>query len=146
MPPPPPLSIGVPVLLAMSVAGEGGGDPLDWLRNAVPGEPGVDYPILPAIQVTQVPSAYINPFRSITMLALSTLFMTQTNKHCICLHIVNKQTNNFVNVRPQYYILPLGRTLLNYKCKVLRVDGVYHWNKCDLIPDQLGHRSDVITQ
>ena len=41
----------MPVLLAMSVAGEGGGDPIDWLRNAVPGEPGVDYPILPAIQV-----------------------------------------------------------------------------------------------
>ena len=27
------------------------GDPLDWLRNAVPGEPGVDYPILASIQV-----------------------------------------------------------------------------------------------
>ena len=24
---------------------EGSSDPLDWLRDAVPGEPGVDYPI-----------------------------------------------------------------------------------------------------
>jgi hypothetical protein len=28
-----------------------GGDPLDWLRGSVPGEPGVDYPILASIQV-----------------------------------------------------------------------------------------------
>ena len=25
---------------------EGSSDPLDWLRDAIPGEPGVDYPIL----------------------------------------------------------------------------------------------------
>ena len=27
------------------------GDPLDWLRASVPGEPGQDYPVLSAIQV-----------------------------------------------------------------------------------------------
>ena len=27
-----------------------GGDPLDWLRESVPGEPGLDYPILSAVQ------------------------------------------------------------------------------------------------
>ena len=30
------------------------GDPLDWLRASVPGEPGQDYPILSAIQVIVV--------------------------------------------------------------------------------------------
>ena len=25
---------------------EGSSDPLDWLRDAIPGEPGIDYPIL----------------------------------------------------------------------------------------------------
>lgn len=28
---------------------EGSSDPLDWLRDAIPGEPGVDYPILSTI-------------------------------------------------------------------------------------------------
>ena len=28
---------------------EGSSDPLDWLRDAVPGEPGVDYPIFSAV-------------------------------------------------------------------------------------------------
>jgi len=30
--------------------GDHGDDPLDWLRNSVPGEPGVDYPVLASIQ------------------------------------------------------------------------------------------------
>ena len=30
------------------------GDPLDWLRASVPGEPGQDYPILNAIQVSLI--------------------------------------------------------------------------------------------
>jgi hypothetical protein len=29
-----------------------GGDPLDWLRNAIPGEPGVDYPIYSTVEQT----------------------------------------------------------------------------------------------
>ena len=28
------------------------GDPLDWLRDSVPGEPGVDYPVLAEVQDT----------------------------------------------------------------------------------------------
>lgn len=31
---------------------EGSSDPLDWLRDAIPGEPGVDYPILSGIADT----------------------------------------------------------------------------------------------
>ena len=31
--------------------GDHSGDPLDWLRASVPGEPGQDYPVLSAIQV-----------------------------------------------------------------------------------------------
>ena len=30
-----------------------GDDPLDWLRNSIPGEPGVDYPIFSAVEQTQ---------------------------------------------------------------------------------------------
>ena len=30
------------------------GDPLQWLRDSIPGEPGVDYPITSAIQVKSV--------------------------------------------------------------------------------------------
>ena len=29
-----------------------GDDPLDWLRDSLPGEPGVDYPILASVQET----------------------------------------------------------------------------------------------
>ena len=29
-----------------------GDNPLDWLRNSIPGEPGTDYPIMAATQVT----------------------------------------------------------------------------------------------
>ena len=48
---------GVQLSLALLASGESdSGDPLDWLRNAVPGEPGVDYPILASIQV---PSAVL---------------------------------------------------------------------------------------
>ena len=31
---------------------DGSSDPLDWLRDGVPGEPGVDYPIFAEIQET----------------------------------------------------------------------------------------------
>ena len=29
-----------------------GDDPLDWLRDSIPGEPGVDYPIFSAVEQT----------------------------------------------------------------------------------------------
>jgi len=45
--------LGVQLSLALLASGESdSGDPLDWLRNAVPGEPGVDYPVLASIQET----------------------------------------------------------------------------------------------
>ena len=31
---------------------EGSDDPLDWLRDSIPGEPGVDYPILADVEPT----------------------------------------------------------------------------------------------
>jgi hypothetical protein len=31
---------------------EGSDDPLDWLRESIPGEPGVDYPILADVEPT----------------------------------------------------------------------------------------------
>ena len=37
--------------LVSSVESEGD-DPLDWLRNSIPGEPGTDYPIMAATQTT----------------------------------------------------------------------------------------------
>jgi hypothetical protein len=45
--------LGVQLSLVLLASGESdSGDPLDWLRNAVPGEPGVDYPVLASIQET----------------------------------------------------------------------------------------------
>jgi hypothetical protein len=46
--------LGVFLWQVLSVSAEGpeGSDPLDWLRNSVPGEPGTDYPILSSIQET----------------------------------------------------------------------------------------------
>lgn len=43
-----------PAMLARpSLAAESEGDnPLDWLRNSIPGEPGTDYPIMAATQET----------------------------------------------------------------------------------------------
>ena len=41
----PSVSLSVPSLKADGGEGEGG-DRLQWLRDSVPGEPGVDYPIL----------------------------------------------------------------------------------------------------
>ena len=43
---------GPVLLLPLQVPAEGGGDPLDWLRSSVPGEPGVDYPLLASVQDT----------------------------------------------------------------------------------------------
>ena len=31
---------------------DGSDDPLDWLRNSIPGEPGVDYPIFADVEDT----------------------------------------------------------------------------------------------
>ena len=39
------------VSFTLSVEKEGD-DPLDWLRDSIPGEPGVDYPILASVQET----------------------------------------------------------------------------------------------
>ena len=43
---------GVHLCLVLLSRAKGGGDPLDWLRNAVPGEPGVHYPVLVSVQET----------------------------------------------------------------------------------------------
>ena len=43
---------GLAVTFAAGVEKEGD-DPLDWLRNSIPGEPGVDYPIFSAVEQTQ---------------------------------------------------------------------------------------------
>jgi len=45
------LAIGVSFSLTLCVEKEGD-DPLDWLRDSLPGEPGVDYPILADVQET----------------------------------------------------------------------------------------------
>ena len=42
---------GLAVTFAAGVEKEGD-DPLDWLRNSIPGEPGVDYPIFSAVEQT----------------------------------------------------------------------------------------------
>jgi len=50
----PLLSLGVALLLSPcvhSVENEGD-DPLQWLRNSIPGEPGTDYPIYPSVGET----------------------------------------------------------------------------------------------
>ena len=48
------------VCLSSSVLGveNEGDDPLDWLRSSIPGEPGTDYPIMAATQV----STHLTPF------------------------------------------------------------------------------------
>ena len=44
---------GVSVCLRSGLGVESeGDDPLDWLRNSIPGEPGVDYPVLASVQET----------------------------------------------------------------------------------------------
>ena len=45
------------VCLSSSVLGveKEGDDPLDWLRSSIPGEPGTDYPIMAATQVSTQP-------------------------------------------------------------------------------------------
>lgn len=40
-------------LLSIVIAQHGGSDdPLDWLRDSIPGEPGVDYPIFAEVELT----------------------------------------------------------------------------------------------
>jgi len=46
------LIVGLAVTFAAAVEKEGD-DPLDWLRDSIPGEPGVDYPIFSAVEQTQ---------------------------------------------------------------------------------------------
>jgi len=41
--------LGLSARVSLCVEAEGD-DPLDWLRNSIPGEPGLDYPILAAVQ------------------------------------------------------------------------------------------------
>ena len=40
------------LLGCVSADHEGSDDPLDWLRESIPGEPGVDYPILADVEPT----------------------------------------------------------------------------------------------
>ena len=42
----------MPWWLIAATSEDGSGDPLDWLRSSVPGEPGLDYPILSSVQET----------------------------------------------------------------------------------------------
>lgn len=42
---------GLATTLVAGVEKEGD-DPLDWLRDSIPGEPGVDYPIFSAVEQT----------------------------------------------------------------------------------------------
>ena len=44
--------VGLAVTFATAVEKEGD-DPLQWLRDSIPGEPGVDYPIFSAVEQTQ---------------------------------------------------------------------------------------------
>jgi len=46
------LIVGLAVTFATAEHKEGD-DPLDWLRDSIPGEPGVDYPIFSAVEQTQ---------------------------------------------------------------------------------------------
>ena len=47
----PLLSPAVCLSCVVAVENEGD-DPLDWLRSSIPGEPGTDYPIMAATQVS----------------------------------------------------------------------------------------------
>ena len=40
------------ILLLVSADHDGSDDPLDWLRESIPGEPGVDYPIFSEVETT----------------------------------------------------------------------------------------------
>ena len=39
-------------IISTSAVENPGDDPLDWLRDSIPGEPGVDYPIFSAVEQT----------------------------------------------------------------------------------------------
>ena len=39
-------------VISTSAVEKPGDDPLDWLRDSIPGEPGVDYPIFSAVEQT----------------------------------------------------------------------------------------------
>jgi len=42
--------LGLSLISLVSCVSQDGDDPLDWLRDSLPGEPGVDYPILASVQ------------------------------------------------------------------------------------------------
>ena len=46
------LSLALQLIVVTLGSEHEGDDPLEWLRHSVPGEPGVDYPILSSIQET----------------------------------------------------------------------------------------------
>ena len=46
------LFAGLAITFATAIEKEGD-DPLQWLRDSIPGEPGVDYPIFSAVEQTQ---------------------------------------------------------------------------------------------
>jgi len=44
--------IGLAIISTTSAEGDHGDDPLQWLRDSIPGEPGIDYPIFAAVEQT----------------------------------------------------------------------------------------------
>ena len=43
---------GLAIIVSTSAVENPGDDPLQWLRDSIPGEPGVDYPIFSAVEQT----------------------------------------------------------------------------------------------
>ena len=77
------------------------GDPLDWLRESVPGEPGLDYPILPSVQPTDF---------SCSGLVLGGYYADPAQDcqaYHVCLHDVNLEA-----LRPVSFLCPNG-TIFN---------------------------------
>ena len=70
----PLLSPAVCLSCVLGVENEGD-DPLDWLRSSIPGEPGTDYPIMAATQVSVHILLFISfeflVFRTVASLAMA---------------------------------------------------------------------------
>ena len=99
------VAAGVVLMVARLVSGGEhgeGGDPLDWLRDSVPGEPGTDYPVLAAAPATSF---------SCAGLVLGGYY-ADPEADCQAYHVCLTDPADLTNLYPVTFLCPNG-TIFN---------------------------------
>ena len=79
------------IAIAIIADHDGSSDPLDWLRDSIPGEPGVDYPVFSEVTETEF-SCNGRIFGGKSTLVVNFLYFGSLMIQCGSIHIISKLT------------------------------------------------------